>query len=487
MNEDKLARLLNDLASPVDDTGDLAEIRRRATSQRPRRSILRLAAGGAMVVLLAVLLYGGWQVLRPEPRLVITDEVSPGVTLENDGGPENQTTSPGGDTEEGGTDQGVTDPAAAGWRIYPPTPLPQLAPEGQRPGLSAFDGEFLLTQYVAPLESGLGAGFVMYRIVEESGELRIEARSFAGTFAALVGGMEAGRAVWSSTGDAQNPDSPEAAVEVYLYEWTTDESRPLTSNDRVDGDARISEDFAVWNEGVARALTGFGGEDGGVVVHDFRSGESRALSNTGSNTAPSLSGSRLVWQRRLSAGWEVWYRDLATDQEERLAGPFQADWPPSPQIGDRSVVWMEGEGQERRVMLSELAQDGPTVPRAIPFPGVIQSADVTGHLVVGYGSSDSEGVGLFLYDLDRERLFPLTDDPQFLPPLEDVAFGEELVAWGAPQGSEWVIKAYDGRTGTAVTLARMELTPGSVVAPQSANRRVAWLSSTGELELREAP
>jgi len=94
---------------------------------------------------------------------------------------------------------------------------------------------------------------------------------------------------------------------------------------------------------------------------------------------------------------------------------------------------------------------------------------------------------LVLYDLDRERLFPLTDDPQFLPPLEDVAFGEELVAWGAPEGSEWVIKAYDGRTGTAVTLARMELTPRSVVAPQSANRRVAWLSSTGELELREAP
>jgi hypothetical protein len=74
MNEEKLARMLNDLASPVDETGDLAEIRRRATSQLPRRSALRLVAGGAVVVLLAVLLYGGWQALRPEPQLVLTDE-----------------------------------------------------------------------------------------------------------------------------------------------------------------------------------------------------------------------------------------------------------------------------------------------------------------------------------------------------------------------------------------------------------------------------
>jgi hypothetical protein len=61
---------------------------RRLLSLGYHRAFLRAGSLVAALVVFGILLYGGWQLLRPDPRLVITDEEAPGQEVNSSAQPE---------------------------------------------------------------------------------------------------------------------------------------------------------------------------------------------------------------------------------------------------------------------------------------------------------------------------------------------------------------------------------------------------------------
>ncbi len=343
--------------------------------------------------------------------------------------------------------------------------------------LLAFDDGFLLSMSLGPD----GPSYWMTQLDTTGGQARLseDVRDFHGTYAGVPRSMDAGRLVWPMTEDRTSPDAPDSALDIYLYDWESAETRRLTQNEEADTDPAIAGNWVAWT-------AGSGSQDGSrVLIHDLSADTTEELSASGLEAyGVSLHEDQAAWvQQGDEGGWEIWYRELPEGEPRRVEGDYPGTPPVQPpSVGPAGVMWVsaEEEGERAgRIWFAPRSSEGlePAGPLDLSTP--VEWAALHGELILWQGSAPedpSQYPSLMLYDLEREQGLELGAGTMVGANL-DLGSEEGLVAWAALTEAAWLVQAYDVATGEAQTLQQLplpEVPPGAVPQPVVDGNRVAW-------------